>query len=208
MVEIERRSIAARVPQICGGRGGGKIPTKIIMIWKRFFFSYHTCRVLQLREENPKNKKMFTQQSLTCTGLERSLIKKKKKREDLRLSHHNQYYIALATSQSSYTGALYILDPLCAPPTVPAGLIALMDLLELPRHQRQATGHRGRALRWWLRYVVVNLSMWKPDSDLIIILSRASACTEDTLSCSADNQLIFMLPIGAVWKVVMTAIIS
>lgn len=85
---------------------------------------------------------MFTQQSLTCKGLERSLIKKK----DLRLSHHNQYYIALATSQSSYTGALYILDPLCAPPTVPAGLIALMDLLELPRHQRQATGHRGHAL--------------------------------------------------------------
>lgn len=89
-----------------------------------------------------KKKKMFTQQSLTCKGLERSLIKKK----DLRLSHHNQYYIALATSQSSYTGALYILDPLCAPPTVPAGLIALMDLLELPRHQRQATGHRGHAL--------------------------------------------------------------
>lgn len=48
--------------------------------------------------------------------------------------------------------------------------------------------------------------MWKPDNSLIIILSQASARTEDLLPCSADNQLIFMLLTGALWKVIMTAI--
>lgn len=57
-----------------------------------------------------------------------------------------------------------------------------------------ASGHgpQGTCTRWWLRYVVVNLSMWKPDSNLIIILSRASACTEDMLSCSCRQSAHFL----------------
>lgn len=97
------------------------------------------------------------------------------------LSHHNQYYRALATSQSGLPGALYILTPLRPPSTVLAGLIALMEpLTVLPSasdHQPQVT-----CSRWWRRYVVVNLLMWKPDSGLIIILSPVSACTEHMLA--------------------------
>lgn len=101
------------------------------------------------------------------------------------------------TSQSSYTGALYILDPLCAPPTVPAGLIALMDLLEQPRHQRQATGHRGRALdgdydMLW--------STYRCGSQIATLsLSYHGHLLAQRIRCPAhaDNQLIFMLPIGA-----------
>ena len=74
-----------------------------------------------------------------------------------------------------------------------------MDLIAV---LSSASDHRpqGTHARWWRWYVVVNLSMWKPDSSLIIILSQASACTEDLLPCSADNQLAFMLPTGAFLK--------
>lgn len=91
------------------------------------------------------------------------------------------------------------------PLTLPAGLIALMDLLavlsSVSDHWPQKTH-----TRWWQWYVAVNLSMWNPDSSHIIILSQASAHTETLPPCSADNQLIFMFPTGALWKVIMTTI--
>lgn len=66
------------------------------------------------------------------------------------------------------------------------GLSSLMD------HQPRRT-----YTRWWQRSAVVNTSMWRQDSGLITVLSQASARADDLLHRSANNQLIFMLPAGA-----------